>query len=62
MTKNPHQKTIIDEASGVKVDNPRYVDWETGYAACIEREAKRLLRRVNEEREKEVDNDTKGSL
>lgn len=52
MTKNPHKKTITDEASGVEVDNQRYIDWETGYAACIEREANRLLGRLNDEESK----------
>jgi len=33
---NPHNKTIIDEASGVEVPNQRYQDWQDGAKEVVE--------------------------
>ncbi|MDP2730276.1 MAG: hypothetical protein Q8O55_07330 [Dehalococcoidales bacterium] len=35
MTKNPFPEFVEDEASGVKVPNQRYQDWQAGYAAAF---------------------------
>lgn len=38
---NPHPPITIDEASGEKVPNRRWEDWEAGYVACLsERKAR----------------------